>query len=297
MMEDKKVKSLRIDDETADKFKEISAAIGGNQQETMSKLIEAYEFQKGKVILLSRKSDIEKFENYVTILTRLYMGSLEESQNLEDNVRVEFDAQLKSKDQIIQELQEKNGVLNETKKAAINESEALKNENTELLQRLSTVKRELEEKALTYDKMLSDKEELNRALTNANREQQLKIENMEIEVKQAKEVKSKYSELEQQVVGLKHLKEELEKRLVDEKASFDKDREIVEKENLKKIDDIQQQAKFESDKALFELEKRYESELQALKESRQEEIDKYQEMNLKLLERLSSPHGEEETNN
>lgn len=43
-----KPKSFRIDDITADKFKEISADIGGNQQETLSKLIEAMNFKQEK---------------------------------------------------------------------------------------------------------------------------------------------------------------------------------------------------------------------------------------------------------
>lgn len=43
-----KPKSFRINDETAEKFKEIAASICGNQQETLAKLIESYEFQSGK---------------------------------------------------------------------------------------------------------------------------------------------------------------------------------------------------------------------------------------------------------
>ena len=50
-----KPKSFRIDEETAEKFKQISAAIGGNQQEALSKLIEAYEFQTGKAIITKKK--------------------------------------------------------------------------------------------------------------------------------------------------------------------------------------------------------------------------------------------------
>lgn len=50
-----KPKSFRIDDETAEKFKEISNTIGGNQQETLAKLIEAFEFQSGKAILTEKK--------------------------------------------------------------------------------------------------------------------------------------------------------------------------------------------------------------------------------------------------
>ena len=54
-----KPKSFRIDDETARKFKEISENIGGNQQEAMAKLIEAYEFQAGKAVLTDRRREGE----------------------------------------------------------------------------------------------------------------------------------------------------------------------------------------------------------------------------------------------
>ena len=87
MADDKvlKPKSFRIDDETADKFKEISATIGGNQQETLAKLIEAFEFQSGKAILTEKKADIDQFEKYVTAITRMYMSSLEDNQNITEN--------------------------------------------------------------------------------------------------------------------------------------------------------------------------------------------------------------------
>ena len=95
MADDKilKPKSFRIDDETADKFKEMSSSIGGNQQETLAKLIEAYEFQSGKAILTEKKADIEQFEKYVNALTRMFMGSLEDNQNITETVRTEFEEQ------------------------------------------------------------------------------------------------------------------------------------------------------------------------------------------------------------
>ena len=46
-----KPKSFRLNDETNEKFKEIAMEIGGNQQETLTQLIEAYELQKGKLAL------------------------------------------------------------------------------------------------------------------------------------------------------------------------------------------------------------------------------------------------------
>lgn len=102
-----KPKSFRINDETAEKFKEISMNIGGNQQETLSKLIEAYEFQAGKAVLTEKKADIEQFEKYITAITRMFMGSLEDNQNVSETIRTEFDALLKSKDSVIADLQKK----------------------------------------------------------------------------------------------------------------------------------------------------------------------------------------------
>ena len=107
MGEEKKLftRSFRIDEATMEKFKEISAEIGGNQQETIAKLIEAYEFQKGKQVLSGRAEDIGKFENYAGVLTRMYMSVIEDNQNMTQIVRAEYDAQLGSKDAVIQDLQ------------------------------------------------------------------------------------------------------------------------------------------------------------------------------------------------
>ena len=84
-----KPKSFRIDEATAERFKEISGQIGGNQQETLAKLIEAYEFQSGKAILTDKKADIEQFERYISAVTRMYMGSLEDNQNITETVKTE----------------------------------------------------------------------------------------------------------------------------------------------------------------------------------------------------------------
>ena len=54
-----KPKSFRIDEATAEKFKEISGQIGGNQQRTLAKLRGAIEFQSGKAILNYKKADKE----------------------------------------------------------------------------------------------------------------------------------------------------------------------------------------------------------------------------------------------
>ena len=109
-MADEKVlkpKSFRLDDETADKFRKIGETIGANQQETLERLIQAYELQIGKSNLTEKKADMEKFEGYIAILNRMYMASLEDNQHITDVVRESFEDALKSKDQTIRELQKR----------------------------------------------------------------------------------------------------------------------------------------------------------------------------------------------
>lgn len=133
-----KPKSFRIDNETAEKFKEILNIIGCNQQETLAKLIEAFEFQSGKAVLTEKKADIEQFEKYVTAITRMFMGSLEDNQNITETIRAEFDALLKSKDAVIQDLQENLAAANQMKEDAVLQAGTFADENTRLIEWMVT---------------------------------------------------------------------------------------------------------------------------------------------------------------
>ena len=117
-----KPKSFRINDATSEKIREIAAELGTNQQETLSKLIEAYEFQAGKAILTDKKDDIDQFERYVTLLTRMFMASLEDNQNMSATIRTEYDAQFMSKDKTIQELQKHLEIEKELRAQATNKA-------------------------------------------------------------------------------------------------------------------------------------------------------------------------------
>ena len=197
-----KPKSFRIDDITADKFKEISADIGGNQQETLSKLIEAYEFQAGKAILTDKKSDIELFEKYVNSLTRMYMGSLEDNQNLTETIRTEFDAMLKSKDVTIQDLQEQLKKAKQTEKEATDEANSLYGINEELQRKIELLKKESDAKITDLNIMLSDKDKLNQALATSYDELKIKQESMMDEHKNFSILSDKYETLKKENEGL-----------------------------------------------------------------------------------------------
>lgn len=127
-----KPRSFRITDDVLKRFQEISQDIGGNQQETLSKLIETFEFQKGKTVLVERRADIERFEEYVNAITRMYMGSLADNENVTNIVRTEFAAQLQSKDSTIIKLQTELKTLQEERDNAVQIRDSLQ-ETIELL--------------------------------------------------------------------------------------------------------------------------------------------------------------------
>ena len=258
-MEKKEVKpkSFRITDETADKFKEISASIGGNQQETLAKLIEAWEFQSGKAILTEKKADIEQFEKYVTALTRMFMGSLEDNQNITETVKAEYEAQLKAKDNTIIDLQNK-----------LNELGALKSENNSLEQevehlnsQVTQMQDEFASKSRNYENMLSDKNKL--IATMGDNAESLKQRITSLEVKT-----SQIDELSEKILELEHTNNDLNVKINNDKIL--------------------------NDRNMFELEKKHMVEIENLKAEKQKIIDEYQARYKDLLDGIASNSKERE---
>lgn len=221
-----KPKSFRIDDETAEKFKEISGIIGGNQQETLAKLIEAFEFQSGKAILTDKKADIEQFEKYITAITRMFMGSLEDNQNVTETVRTEFDAMLKSKDLTIQRLQEELKELKEQRESAVAEGKQRIDECSRLKNELASAAGKVND----LQAALSDKDSLNKALTNSCNDLKAKLEGMKMEAAQATKLREDVDRLRTENASLRQSiatqKEqaqiEMERALIKQEKDFQK---------------------------------------------------------------------------
>ena len=270
-----KPKSFRIDDATAEKFKGISAEIGGNQQETLAKLIEAYEFQAGKAILTEKKADIEQFEKYVTALTRMFMGSLEDNQNITETVRTEFDAMLKSKDSTIQDLQEQLSVAKQLKADATERAKTFSDENADLKKQIEELQNELESRVTSLNAMLSDKEKLNQALTNSYDELKQKADSMQ---KEHEDFAALRAELENKQSEIKSLTKDKEDAETYAEKMKQQEKESVER--------CREQMQIAQEKALLEADRKYQDQIQKLKEERQAEIDKYQKKYLDLLEKL-----------
>ncbi len=228
-----KPKSFRIDDETAEKFKEIANTIGGNQQVTLARLIESYEMQSGKTALNEKKGEIEQFERYVNAITRLYMGSLEENQTMGEAVRTEYDALLKSKDSVIQDLQTKLAMAQETEKAVVSQSQLYADENAKLKQQMDGLKREYRDKVGDMQNSLDDRERLNKLLTDSCNEQKQRIEELKQEQEKLPAFAEKISALEERV-------KELEQQLSQEALKNQQAVLGLKEQHQKEIDAYQQ---------------------------------------------------------
>ncbi len=265
-----KPKSFRINDETAEKFKEISNTIGRNQQETLAKLIEAYEFQSGKAILVEKKADIEQFEKYITALTRMFMGCLEDNQNITDTVRTEFDALLKSKDTVIQDLQEKLTVAMQLKEEVTKQAKIHADKNARLNGMIDRLNNEYSSKMEDMQSMLSDKDILNRALTDSCNDLKAKVEEMKEAAEQSAALRRELDQLKKEYENVVRERSELKQNEADALER--------QKEQLQLV----------QDKAVLQIEKTYHEQMQKLKDDKQAEVDKYQQKYFDLLEKMKN---------
>lgn len=286
LMEELKTRSFRITDETADKIKEIANEISGNQQETISKLIETYEFQKGKSLLTEKKADIEQFERYISCLTNMYMRTLEDNENITSTVRTEFESLLRSKDTIIQDLQGKLQIKETIAKEALQETEELKERTKVLDTEFQKLLKETNEKIIDLNEMLEEKGKLNNLLTDSY--EQLKEENkklLEIEP-ELKEIQESYKQTLQQKQSLEKQKEELEKELVEKESLYQKNIQALQEKSANMLQETKNKTELEKEKLKLELEKEYQRQLQELTKQKQLEIDGYQKKYFELLEKM-----------
>lgn len=283
-----KPKSFRIDDETAEKFKEISNTIGGNQQETLAKLIEAFEFQSGKAILTDKKADIEQFEKYVSAITRMFMGSLEDNQNITETVRTEFDALLKSKDATIQDLQEKLTVAKQLKEDATLKARAHADENARLNSVIDSLNNEYNSKMDDMQSMLSDKDSLNKALTDSCNDLKTKIEGMKEAAEQSAIFREELEQLKKEHEKVIRERSGLEKQMQQERTAHEKAISEFRQHEADALERLKEQLQIAQDKAVLQIEKSYQEQIQKLKADKQAEVDKYQQKYFDLLEQMKS---------
>lgn len=288
-----KPRSFRIDDETAEKFREISSKLGDginkvSQQETLAKLIESYEIQAGKIMLEDKRADIEQFEKYISCLTNMYMGTLEDNRNITETVRTEFEAQLKSKDTTIQDLQSQLTTAKQLKEESTSKAKMYADENARLNNVIDSLTNEYNSKMDDMQAMLADKDNLNKTLTDSCNSLKSEVEGLREVAEQTMVLRSELEQLRKEHDKTIQEHSDLQKQLQQEQATHEKALAELRQHEKDALERAREQSQLALDKAVLEVERKYQKQVQKLKADSQAEVDKYQQKYFELLEQLKN---------
>ena len=185
----------------------------------------------------------------------MFMGSLEDNQNVTATVRTEFEAQLKSKDSVIQDLQEKLQEAKQAKAEAETKQKVVEEEKRQQEEDLSQLKKEHDASISHYENKIADLNHVNAAFNESYAMLKKDNERLQEEV-------STVNALQKQIAQLK----------TDLDAA---------KISLQEAERSHEQDALKYEHHLMDLEKKY-------REEKQEVIDKYQAKYLELLEKLQA---------
>ena len=215
----------------------------------------------------------------------MYMTSLEDNQNAKELVRTEFAALLKSKDTVIQDLQEKLTVAKQLQEQATDRAKALTDDNAALSNRISTLESKYDTDTDNLKSMLDDKDKLNRALTDSCSDLKDKIEGLQGEHQAFVDLTKELEEMTVESENLARDKINLQAELKALESNSKRELETLKQHEKDSLERAAQQHQISMDKALLELEKKYQDEIQILQSEKQKEIDLYQKKYFDLLEK------------
>ena len=248
MSENKRV-TFRLNEEEIEKFKGFTEEYNLSQAEAFTKLIEALELSKAKVIVSDRAKEIETIESHLSAIQNIYLTALEINQNAESTIEENFSKELNSKDQTIIDLQEKNKAF----KLSLEESKEIKKANDVLLKEIQDLKIQLQERIEEVKKVNDSNSTLNEIVAEYK---SYKIINIDLE-KDNTELKTKVSNGETSVKDLNNKLGAVQNEL----------------DNIKEFYQQQlQELKSDSKQTLADREQTYENTIKGLKSEHKEEL-------------------------
>ncbi len=273
--------SMRLGEEDLKQFKQYADELGLNQAEAFNSLIALAELEKAKNSLNDRAKSIDVFRSTINSLVGFYINSLEENSRAEDIIRQEFSKQLETKDNTIQDLQEKNravtGELAELKKYQDQQNQVINNYSKEV----ESLNESIEDK----NKQLNTLEQ-----NNAMLQEQL------IEYKQYKSLEQQYKLLQEQLNKADTEYKEQIQKIKEENISYVNNISLLNdklKSNIDIINFYKEQTTElkleikEINKSITDKENSYKLEIKALEEKNIKELKKNKE---EVEEQLNNRH-------
>ena len=185
-MAETKVTSIRADEETTLRFKELSEQYS-NSAECLKALINAHEMAQAKGILAGQETNINDFQSHLDSIMRAYITVLDLTANTENRIREECRANLDSKDKIILNLQESLDVAEHNVTSIEEEKKAIEviaeEQKQELINEIAVLTSKLEQ----AEKVQNTAEQYAKSALTASKAKKLTIDTLNEKLKLADE--------------------------------------------------------------------------------------------------------------
>ena len=258
---EKKVRSIRLDDAMNEEFKALCNELGGHN-ECMTALVEAYKLNRSKSVLTDMTADINEFEGLINRIVSAYTHALALKQDAEINAKETVERELKAKDDVINRLSDE---LRSSEQALKDKSIECSEYIKEADNKLSDAVRDVSEANETISRLTS---ELNTSKTIVADKQtiidELKARVPETEKLQA-ELKEKDAAIEK--ANTQHVveKTELNNKISELNNTITSLTSEIEK--LKSAAEItEQKHQLELEKAIIDEQKKYIDEIEKLRQ-------------------------------
>lgn len=212
---EKKVRSIRADDEVYAKFKEVCERAGG-QNEALSALISSYELETAKSILSGQATSIDDFKSRIDGVIRAYISALDLSVSAEERVRADYRQRMNTQVKTIEDLQTRNEQLTADYTALSDLSEQAQTAHQTEVTELRAMYDLAQDKATQAEKQREQAEKIANMATEQVEQLKTRVSELTAKANKSDEYKADKERLEASEIACKSRIGELEKKLVEE---------------------------------------------------------------------------------
>ena len=213
---EKKVRSIRADDEVYAKFKEVCEQAGG-QNEALSALISSYELETAKSILSGQATSIDDFKSRIDGVIRAYISALDLSVSAEERVRADYRQRMNTQVKTIEDLQTRNEQLTADYTALSEQSEQAQTAHQTEVTELRAMYDLAQDKVTQAEKQREQAEKIANMATEQVEQLKTRVSELTAKANKSDEYKADKERLEASEAACKARIGELEKKLVEEK--------------------------------------------------------------------------------
>ena len=258
---EKKVRSIRLDDAMNEEFKALCNELGGHN-ECMTALVEAYKLNRSKSVLTDMTADINEFEGLINRVVSAYTHALALKQDAEINAKETVERELKAKDDIINRLSDE---LRSSEQALKDKSIECSEHIKEADRKLSDAVKDVSEANETITRLTS---ELNTSKTIAADKQTI-IDELKARVPETEKLQTELKEKDAAIDQIKTQytaeKNELNNKILEQNSTITSLSSEIEK--LKTAAEItEQKHQLELEKAVIDEHKKYIDEIEKLRQ-------------------------------